>query len=134
PEIRHWWGWHNGVHRRFPRSRQEPGSVIGGGSWDFLSCAEALAARAFMLEVAPREGDPSADDDEVDPFWRPTWLPMLTSDADRVFVDCADPAPTVRIWHKAPTDLDTARARSWTDAVAFWLRMLEERYYFWSEE
>jgi cell wall assembly regulator SMI1 len=128
-EIRRWWHWHDGVRRRFPDAREEPGSVIGVGHWDFLSCAEALEERAVMMRTAPRTGD-----DEVDVFWRPTWLPMLTSNADRVFVDCARALPTVHIWHKVPDDLDTVRAESWTDAVAFWVRMLTERYYFWSPE
>jgi cell wall assembly regulator SMI1 len=126
-EVRRWWGWHDGVRRQFPGTREEPGSVIGVGGWDFLSCDEVLAERAFMLDVASRTGD-----DDV--YWRPTWLPMLVSHADLVFVDCADPAPMVRIWHQAPDDLHTARARSWTDAVAFWVRMLAERYYLWSPD
>jgi cell wall assembly regulator SMI1 len=133
-EIRRWWGWHDGVRRRLPDMRYESGSLIGVGGWEFLSCAEALAERTLMLEVAPREGDPAADDDEVDVFWRPSWLPVSTANTALVFVDCVDAVPTVRIWHKVPDDVDTARAQSWTGAVAFWVRLLAERYYFWSPE
>jgi cell wall assembly regulator SMI1 len=133
-EIRRWWGWHDGVRRLLRDMRAEPGSMLGVGSWEFLSCAEALGERALMLQVAPREGGPEIDDEDLDVYWRPTWLPVVVFNADRVFVDCADAAPAVRIWHRAPDDVDTARADSWTDAVAFWVRLLRERYYFWSRE
>lgn len=137
PELRAWWGWHNGVVRLQPGTRLGIESRIGAGAWEFLSAEEALESRARQLSINVRQDYP-ASDEEWQFQWRDSWLPVVTFDADSLFVDCAGVMPpgtvTVRGWDHTPDDVFTPRACSFSSAVAIWVDLLESRYFWWSSE
>jgi len=135
PELRVWWGWHNGA------ASEPPGGVpysrtVGPGSWEFLSLEDATAARSWRLGMNRRvySGDP--DDWQGD--WADAWLPVATSDGYCLFVDCSTVTPTgtvpVRNWDHTPDDVFTPCAVSVSQMVDLWVYVLEEGYSMWSAE
>jgi hypothetical protein len=87
-----------------------------------LPLAQALAAYRREREAAPD-------------FWEASWLPFMTSNAYRLYVDCnrrlRDGDSPVRLvsWEADVPDAD--RALSLTHAVTLWVWLLESDYYSW---
>ncbi|MEV4118134.1 SMI1/KNR4 family protein [Micromonospora sp. NPDC049645] len=135
-EVRRWWGWHDGVRRLEPGTRLGVESQIGPGGWEFLSLTEAMDERSLMLRVCGRAHYP-ADDRDWDGYWRPSWLPLFALDGNLVFVDLgrsAQGGSPVHLWSAQPEDVGVARTASLADLLAIWVRLLDERYYWWSTD
>ena len=108
PELRIWWGWHNGA------VGQPPGGIpytrtIGRGSWEFLSLEDASGhgKRRLSASWRPYGGVPAEWQGE----WGHDWLPVVTMDAYCLFVDRSAVTPEgsvpVRMWAQMPDDVFT---------------------------
>jgi cell wall assembly regulator SMI1 len=136
PELRIWWGWHNGCDFSDP----PPGTLaydwIIGPASEFLSMDHALRERDARLSRNWRE--PPVSDADWEGDWRPEWLPVIGAEAHVLFVDCstvtASGSVPLRRWDNAPEDVFTPAAVSFTHAVASWVDMIEQGYFWWSKE
>jgi cell wall assembly regulator SMI1 len=136
PELRIWWGWHDGCDWRNPL----PGTLrydgIIGPAADFLSMDEALRARDARLAMNWRE--PPASDADWEGDWRPDWLPVIGREAHVLFVDCSTVTPSgsvpLRRWDHTPEDVFTPAAASFSHAVASWVDMIEQGFFRWSTD
>jgi len=107
-----------------------------GPAWEFLSMDEALAEREVRLTLNWRE--PPMSDSDWAGDWRPNWLPVVMYSGNCLFVDCdavsASGSVTLREWEKVPEDVFTPVAPSFSHAVATWVDLLDERFYWWSAD
>ncbi len=60
-----------------------PKRTIGPGGYEFLPLADALQAYTTNREI---HGVPEPE--FPDGYWHKSWLPFMTQDAQRLFVDC----------------------------------------------
>lgn len=124
------------MRRLEPATRLGVESQVGPGGWEFLTLAESMAERNLMLSLCGRAHYP-ADDQDWDGYWRPSWLPLFAFDSNLVFVDL-DRSPLgrvpVHLWAAQPEDVGVPRTTSLAELLAIWVRLLDERYYWWSAE
>jgi cell wall assembly regulator SMI1 len=137
PEVRAWWGWHDGAVHPNGDGWTGDQTRIGPGFRDSLSSASALRERQARRD-SWNSADPDADDgpdEDWDGLWRASWLPLLRADADLIFVDCKQttPAGTVPIRNHAhvPEDVFTPASGSLFQAIEIWIWLLEERHVAW---
>jgi hypothetical protein len=133
PELRVWWGWHNGA------ALQPPGGVpysrtIGPGWWEFLSLEDATRERAWRLGGNWRPFPADLDDWQGD--WAEPWLPMVTADRYCLLVDCSAATPNghVPVLDSEADDVFTPCAVSVSQLIDLWVFVLEEGYSLWSAE
>jgi hypothetical protein len=123
PELRVWWGWHDGTNQVGHPWLQS----IGPASLWFLPAERALKDTELEREIRP--------DHPEDPGWRRSWLTIMNFDATRLYVDCSTPAHGVRTWlpiglvHKEWDNADVPVAQSLTQAARMWLWLLQQNYY-----
>jgi hypothetical protein len=133
PELRLWFGWHNGVLEHGPEEWWADQMV---NYWKLLSLESAMELRATSLAV-PRP-DP-ADPVIGDWYWRDSWLPVSGAGNDMLYVDAgritaAALTPVFRsdvMWERGWTVPVTS---SFTAAVATIVRVIEQRHFGWSEK
>jgi hypothetical protein len=130
-EAKALWEWHNGM---VPSARERPyfypGYTIGPGGYVFHSVQEALEQY-----VVNRETHPYSEPDWTSIYWRESWLPVMTQDAQRLYVDCQrevqgtpGTAP-LRLVEWAWEGFDADIAPSIAAAVRTWTWLLEQDYY-----
>ncbi len=137
PELRAWWGWHDGVVRRQPGTLLGRETRIGPGGWEFLSSTEAVQERD-RRRADWGVGNAGDSDENWQGQWRTEWLPFLTFDAYALFIDCRQVSPVgtspVRRYDHTPDDVFTPIAGALYQAVGVWMYLLEERYYEWDPD
>lgn len=133
PELRVWWGWHNGA------AGQPPGGVpysrtIGPGWWEFLSLEDSTAARSWRLGMNWRTYPGHPADWQRD--WADPWLPVVTMDDQCLFVDCSavTPAGHVPVLDWRSDDVFTPSAVSFSQLIDLWVFVLEADLFRWSHE
>lgn len=123
-ELRELWSWHDGCDRG-------GNGNIGPGGYQFLSSSDAI--EAYRLNRRIHGEDPG--DLPSDPYWRRSWVPFMTQDAQRLYIDCDRTTTTrtspVRLvsWEWENFDVDIAP--SLASAVSMWIWLLESDYYAW---
>lgn len=126
-ELKALWGWHNGARAIAPgRGRW----TVGPGGYEFLSAQSSLEGYALNRRV--HEESPG-DDPLLDPYWHESWLPFMTHDAQRLYVDCdrtdqfgASPVRLVT-WEWENFQVD--RATSVAQLIRIWTWLLEQDLY-----
>lgn len=126
-ELKALWGWHDGARAVAPGRHRW---TVGPGSYEFLSAQGSLESYAFNRRV--HEESPG-DDPLQDPYWHRTWLPFMTWEAKRLYVDCdrtdqfgASPVRLVT-WEWENVQVD--RAMSVAQVIRIWTWLLEQDLY-----
>jgi hypothetical protein len=132
PELRLWWGWHNGVLEHGVEEFEASTIVT---YLDLLSLETALEIRAANLAL------PTYPDDPVlgDWYWRESWLPVIGSGNPALYVDTntvteAELSPVYRFDAMWERGWNVPVTSSFTAAVATIVRVIEERCFGWSEQ
>jgi hypothetical protein len=121
PELRTWWGWHDGTD-----SASSLLDIGPGGFW-FFSAERAFRETQEERQIAP--------DDADNPGWRHSWLKFMPRDASRLYADCAHfrfSTPGYLPIGLVPKEWDGADvpvARSLTQVALMWLWLLEHDHY-----
>ena len=130
PELKVLWNWHDGAVLP-AHSPQTVRSV--GPAYEFLSAAECFEQYEFNRSVHAHSPAP---DEMPEMYWHKSWLPFMTADAQRLYVDCDRPLTLswwspVRLvsWEWEAFDVD--RAISVSHMVSAWVWLLAQDYYRW---
>lgn len=125
-ELRELWAWHDGAD---PDSYRD----IGPGGYEFLSTEEVVEAHGMNRAI---HAESPAPDVLPEMFWHESWIPFMTQDAQRLYVDAARETTTgsspVRLVTWEWEDFTVDRAPSLAAAVSMWTWLLESGYYRWS--
>jgi hypothetical protein len=132
-ELKVLWSWHNGATRP-----SVPGvdHSIGPGGYDFLSVEEALEVYRQNREWHAESVDP---EDSPETYWHESWLPFMTQQAERLYVDCervvtaAPGRSPIRLVSHEWEAFDVDLAASLLDAVWTWTWLLQQNYYTFDE-
>jgi len=104
--------------------------TVGPGGYEFLSAPSSLESYAFNRRV--HEESPG-DDPLQDPYWHKTWLPFMTWEAKRLYVDCARTdqfgASPVRLVTWEWENFQVDRATSVAQVIRTWTWLLEQDLY-----
>lgn len=147
PELRCWWGWHDGAAALPGDGWSYQDRSIGIASYAFLPLADAVKEYRRNREIHPTAEVPEDVPKDLPEhvleelrqlYWHESWLPVVTRDASRVYADCAavtaEGAVPVGIVHQDWENFLKVRAPSFTDAVAVWVHGLDEGVYRWDRD
>jgi hypothetical protein len=124
PELRTWWGWHNGT----------PTAVNVTPEAQILSLPDAASwwqtLRDEANEAAPTDPGP-------DRYWPAAYLPVFALGPDAIATDCRLHGQSSPLFH-VPTrwrgERNALLAPSVGDVVHRWVEMYEGDYYAWHDE
>lgn len=116
--LLHFYRWHNGLKDNAPLFRE----------YTVYPLEEALEEYVLACEE-------SALDDQGEPEWKPSWLPIMGFMGEHLAIDCDPQAMRPgHIWFKAPND----NAYPWYDSLEHMLLTLrtcfEQNAYFFDED
>jgi cell wall assembly regulator SMI1 len=129
PEVRQLWSWHDGTHAE----PGQEGADIGPGGFIFHSTEDVVEHHRWNMEVHATSPEPELLPDW---FWHRSWVPFMTVDAHRLYIDCdrqtsGGDSPVRAVPHDW-VGFDTDVACSLASAVSLWVWLLREGHFAWN--
>jgi hypothetical protein len=130
PELRLWWGWHNGT---IEAPDEEIEADTACCYWNLITLEAAITLREIQLEMPRYPDDPVL----AGCYWRDSWLPVSGAGNSLTYVDTARISsggltPVFRTDAMWEAGWDVPVASSFTAAAATIARVIEEGNFAWS--